>query len=152
MKMSRRRSALGSFLAVLASLLLVGVSGTAYAFEIPNAAFTGAGVGTNPGSALTQTWSRTGATTIAGATTIGNRGYVASDFSPTVPTTQTSSDILTSWASQDRVAPTDLPTLPKLDDPQGAVKDVTYGECETKEGHARSRARSRTAPTTRRTT
>lgn len=35
---------------------------------------------------------------------------------------------------QDRVAPTDLPTLPKLDDPQGAVKDVTYGECETKEG------------------
>ena len=34
----------------------------------------------------------------------------------------------------DRLSPDDLPEVPTIDDPTGAVKDVTIGDCPTKKG------------------
>ncbi|MGD9958025.1 Ig-like domain-containing protein [Nocardioides sp.] len=77
-----------AFLATLLSVVLTTLSfyvfvPTASAYEVPTSAFSG-GTGSMPGSALQQTWSASGQTSLGTSATVGSRGYVAGDYTPTI--------------------------------------------------------------------
>ncbi len=68
----------------------LGVVAPAVAYEVPvSPATSGGGIAAMamPGSALTTTYATTGLTTVAGATQLGNRGYVPGDYTPGLPAT-----------------------------------------------------------------
>ncbi|MEV7663394.1 GEVED domain-containing protein [Paenarthrobacter sp. NPDC089316] len=84
----------GRATAIIAALMVVlgglslGAPADAYEVATTQANVTGGvAVLTMPGSGLTTTYDQSGLTYLAGRTTLGSRGYVASDFSQGIPST-----------------------------------------------------------------
>ena len=74
--------------AAVLSLVLAALSSyvfipSASAYEVATSAFSG-GAASMPGSGLQQSWSAGGQTSLGTSSTIGSRGYTASDYTPTI--------------------------------------------------------------------
>ena len=89
-----------SIIAVLVDVATaaMAVAAPAAAYQVATSAPTvagGVGTLTMPGSGLTSSVSASGLTSVTGATTLGGRGYVASDFTPGLASTTPAVNLLT---------------------------------------------------------
>ena len=95
MSSSRVSVARRFFAGLVVLALTVVMPSTAQAYERPTAAFSG-GVGTMPGSGLTQTWAAGGATSLTGPfTTVGSREQAAGQYAPDLAGTAPTQNVTT---------------------------------------------------------